>query len=87
MVRKWLASPTRPPEISDEHYANFMRYARDFFLRDGNLWRRDPQFYHKIVPNRKARKGIIEGAHDDLGHKGFYATNALIQIRFWWPHM
>ena len=87
MVKKWFASPTRPPDFSDDHYANFMRYARNFFLRDGKLWRRDQQSYHKIVPNRRSRKDIVEGAHDDLGHKSFYSTYALIQVRFWWPRM
>ena len=24
---------------------------------------------------------------DDVAHKGFYATNTLIALRFWWPHM
>ena len=26
-------------------------------------------------------------AHNDVGHHGFYATNALIAERYWWPHM
>lgn len=26
-------------------------------------------------------------AHDDLRHKGFFATQALIAERFWWLHM
>ncbi|KAI0063721.1 hypothetical protein BV25DRAFT_1783852, partial [Artomyces pyxidatus] len=25
--------------------------------------------------------------HDDVGHRGYYATRALISERFWWPHL
>ena len=30
---------------------------------------------------------ILRASHDEVGHKGFYATNALISLRFWWPLM
>src|SRR5271156_1247729 len=26
-------------------------------------------------------------AHNDVGHHGFFVTNALITERYWWPHM
>jgi hypothetical protein len=29
----------------------------------------------------------MQSAHDDLAHKGFYAIQALITKRFWWPQM
>ena len=29
----------------------------------------------------------MQSSHDDLGHKGLYATRSLIMERFWWPHM
>src|SRR6267154_975497 len=34
-----------------------------------------------------ARLAILRTAHDDLAHKGFFATAALISERFWWPAM
>jgi hypothetical protein len=30
---------------------------------------------------------IMQNGHDDIGHKGVYATRALIAERFWWPFM
>ena len=30
---------------------------------------------------------ILKNAHDDLGHKGFYATRRRIADRFYWPHL
>lgn len=28
---------------------------------------------------------MLRAAHDSLGHRGGYATTALIELRFWWP--
>lgn len=30
---------------------------------------------------------IMRGGHDELGHKGLYATRFAIGERFWWPYM
>src|ERR1700678_2480234 len=29
----------------------------------------------------------MSAAHNDVGHHGFFATNALITERYWWPHI
>ncbi|KAJ3978266.1 hypothetical protein F5890DRAFT_1381397, partial [Lentinula detonsa] len=29
----------------------------------------------------------MQAAHDGLGHRGVYATNALLAERFWWPDL
>ena len=58
-----------------------------FFLRNGKLWRKDPYGRHQLVATPASRYTILVAAHDDIAHKGFYATNALISERFWWPAM
>jgi len=30
---------------------------------------------------------LMSAAHNDVGHHGFYATNALLSERYWWPSM
>lgn len=30
---------------------------------------------------------ILASAHDDVGHHGYFATNAHISLRYWWPFM
>jgi len=30
---------------------------------------------------------MITAAHDYVGHKGMYATAALLKKRFWWPEL
>src|ERR1700728_878080 len=73
--------------MSDADYAAFVRYCLSFFVQSDKLWRKDPQGCHRLVAFPVSRWSILRSAHDDVGHKGFYATNALIALRFWWPHM
>ena len=66
-----------------------MRYCTEFFLvgEDDWLWRKDPRGAHKIVIPQERRQFLISSAHDDIGHHGFYATNALLAEQYWWPAM
>ncbi|CAK5277072.1 unnamed protein product, partial [Mycena citricolor] len=77
----------RPRELSDSEYQSFIRYVMEFYLSDGTLWRKHPDGRHKLVVLTERRLVILHSAHDDVCHKGFYATRALIAERFWWPHM
>ena len=86
-VRQWLDSLTRPDNVSDSDYASFIRFAMKFFLRDGKLWRKDSSGCHKLVATPSSRYAVLVAAHDDVAHKGFYATHELIFQRFWWPAM
>ena len=88
-VRKWLHTLARPGEITNEEYKTFMRYCTEFFLagEDNRLWRKDPRGAHKIVIPQEQRLFLISSVHDNVGHHGFYATNALLAKRYWWPAM
>jgi hypothetical protein len=59
----------------------------EFFILTNSLWRKDPQSRHKLVVPTHRRIFILSSAHDDVGHKGFCATRALLFERFWWPHL
>ena len=48
---------------------------------------KDSQGCHKIVAEPSVRLTILRASHDEVGHEGFYATNGLISLRFWWPLM
>ena len=39
-----------------------------------------------VVP-QEHRLFLLSSAHNDVGHHGFYATNALLSERYWWPAM
>ena len=81
----WLISMERPDGITDHEFSLIIRYAANFFVSDGILWKRDPQGIHKRVLYNEQRTKAMAAAHDDTGHRGFYATNALIAERYWWP--
>ena len=88
-VRNWLQTLERPKDLTDPEYKTFMRYCTEFFLAgdDDRLWRKDPKGTHKIVIPQEKRIFLLVSAHNDVGHHGFYATNALLAERYWWPAM
>lgn len=86
-VRTWLETLERPLGMTDSEYKTFMRYCTEFFLADQRLWRKDNKGHHKVVVSPERRLFLISSAHNDVGHHGFYATNALLSERYWWPAM
>jgi hypothetical protein len=87
LVRAWHEELSRPDDIPEDDYPAFIRYCTEFYRADGVLWRKDPQGRHKLVVVPGRRLFIMRSAHDDVGHKGFWATRALILERFWWPFL
>ena len=86
-VKTWLETLERPSQMTDSDYKSFMRYCTEFFILGDRLWRKDPKGLHKMVIAQDRRLFLISSAHDDVGHRGFYATNALLSDRYWWPMM
>ena len=86
-VQHWLETLERPPSLSDPEFKSFMRYCVEFFIFEGRLWRKDSKGRHKVVVSQERRLFLISAAHNDVGHHGFYATNALLIERYWWPAM
>jgi hypothetical protein len=83
----WLTDLKRPPHLSDDNYARLIRYATRFFKDGPRIWRKDSQGAHKLVVEQDKRISILQAAHDQVGHKGLFATRAQIMLRFWWPHI
>ena len=54
---------------------------------DDRLWRKDQKGNHKVVVAEGRRLFLLAAAHNDVGHHGFYVTNALLSERYWWPMM
>ena len=87
LVRHFLDTLQHPPELSDKDYKTFMRYAVEFYSSGDLMWRKDPHGFHKTVVPQERRLFLLSSAHNDVGHHGFYATNALLSERYWWPAM
>ena len=86
-VQSWLETLERPPDFTDSEYKTFMRYCTEFVIISNRLWRKHPQGRHKMVVPCDRRLFLITSAHNDVGHHGVYATNALLAERYWWPSM
>ena len=86
-VQKWLETLIQPDSMIDSEYKTFMRYCTEFFVFNDRLWRKDSRGQHKLVIPQERRLFLITAAHNDVGHHGYYATNALLTERYWWPQM
>ena len=86
-VRKWLERQERPEGMEDQEYKGFMRYCTEFFMVGSRLWRKVGSGQHKAVIGQERRLFLLNSAHNDVGHHGFFATHALLAERFWWPHL
>src|SRR5271154_1589277 len=71
--------------MNDEAYRRFLRSVSDFFILDGQLWRKQTSSRHQIVILPARRLGLIKQAHDDLGHKMYFMVRNRMRDRFWWP--
>lgn len=67
-----------------------MKRTKYFFVdNDGRLYHQhkgDPD-KPQLVVERDKRMRMLYNAHDNLGHKGVFATQTLLEKRFWWPEL
>ena len=87
LLKEWLTNPfVKNPSLDDRAYRSLVRAATHFFMSsDGRLYKRGLDSSHKLVVEKDQRMYLMKASHDSLGHRGFYATKALIGERFWWP--
>ena len=80
LIKRWLERPfVRPDKMNDEDYKKLVKKTRRFFVdKDGHLYRRDLNGAHKLVVKKERQMFMMKAAHDNLGHRGFYATKMLI---------
>jgi len=86
-VTEFLRTASKPIDYTELQLRQLVRYASKFFILDNKLWRRHPTGRHRLVLPPERRSAILIEAHDDLGHKGIYATRTRILDRFWWPYI
>jgi len=59
----------------------------DYYLVGGKLFRKNRGGNAQLIPQPDDHLPLIQYAHDDLGHKGVFATTRNLLLRFWWPHL
>ena len=89
LIKQWLEKPfVKPVEMTNDEYKKLVRNAKNFFVdKEGRMYRRGVESAHRLVVDKKNRMYMMKAAHDNLGHRGFYATKSLISQRFWWPEL
>ncbi|KAL5523329.1 hypothetical protein ACEPAF_1596 [Sanghuangporus sanghuang] len=73
-VKSFLIGQKRPDQLDDRGYAALIRYAANFFARDGRLWKKVRNGRHQVVIEPERRWNLVKQAHDDLGHKRVYSV-------------
>jgi len=84
-VREFLTSESHPSALSDQEFEALVRRAIRYFLRRGELWRKERGGRHQVVARPHKRYSLIKEAHDELGHKGAFSVRSRLLVRFWWP--
>jgi hypothetical protein len=85
IIRHFLMTPERPDGMPDQDYARLVRQAKDYYVSGEKLFRKCTDGSAQLVPDLVHRLRLIRYAHNDLGHKGVFATTRNLLIRFWWP--
>ena len=88
-IKEFLLNLKIPSELSEGMRRKFLSNAANYFIKNGKLWKRTPKEFKPpslvvFDPEQKIR--IMRLAHDELGHRGVYATAKTVTNRFWWPN-
>ena len=86
-VKNCLETLQWPEGMMDPDYKTFMCYCTKFFVDNNCLWRKDPKGQHKMVIYQARWLFLMTAAHNDVGHHGFFVTNALLTEWYWWPNL
>jgi Integrase zinc binding domain len=86
-VKCWHQTLERPQGFSDMEYVSFMTYVMGFFLDGDRLWRKDSHGTHQLFIPKERRIMVLKELHDNVGHRHFYTTCAVLTQRFWWLHI
>src|SRR5579871_2780565 len=73
VLRKYLKTLQRPDGIDDAAYKTLRRKAKNFFVRDGYLFKRSRKRGkppRRIVGDKAQQLEIIRQTHDECGHRG-----------------
>jgi len=85
-IRNFLETMKMPEKLTEKVKQQFLQHASRFFLKEGKMWRQEHQGQHQqVIEGHEKRYQLLTKAHDQLDHKGFYATRQTLNNRFWWP--
>jgi hypothetical protein len=86
-IHSFLETLTIPAAISPLLHSQFIKRASRYFIHNNLLWRKDSSQRHQLVVFGSDHGCILGQTHDQLGHKGIYATQQTIADHYWWPSL
>ena len=76
------------PEFADEHAKQrFLKRSLQFYVKEQILYKRNKDRPLKVIFDPEERYRIMVQAHEELGHRGEFATHEILRQRFYWPFM
>jgi transposase InsO family protein len=86
-IKKYLETLEKPEDKDQEKFKKWISKTRRFFVRAGQLWRRQSNGQHQLYIPYPSRLSLLIETHDHLGHKGIYSTRRALLDRVWWPFL
>lgn len=77
----------KPEEFTEKQIERLKRLVNRFLIYNNKIYRRVQEGQHRLYVPKDRRTYMMTAAHDHNGHRGFFATRALLVKRFWWPEM
>ena len=90
VLGKYLETLQRPDGISNTAYKTLRRKAKNFFVRDGYLFKRSRKRGkppRRVVGDKTQQLEIIRQIHDECGHRGDNSTYESVSRRYQWKQM
>lgn len=82
----WLQNDLLPPYVQTEaEYQTFMKEALNFFIRQGQLWKKHADEQHQLVIEKVDQFELICRAHCNTHYGDFNNTYAVLTKHAWWP--
>jgi len=85
-IKHYLLTLERPDRMMDKAFRAFVRYATEFLVNEGLLFRRAKLNMppRRVIWDRNEQNNIIQQLHDESGHRGKKGTYQKIALRYWW---
>jgi len=74
----WHRDLVCPNGVSNSTYKTFLQYVTQFFVDSDRMWKKNTHGLHQLVIGPMDHLQVLSQIHDNLGHQGFYATQAAI---------
>ena len=87
-IKHFLLTLETPEFDNLQAKCKFLKKAVQFFVKNGNLYKRNKKGMPlQVILDTNRRQEILTQAHERLGHRGEQAVLHTLQQRFYWPNL